>query len=148
MEKHFTATTYLLHEGKTLLHLHPKLGKYLPPGGHIEKNETPSDAAKREVFEESGLIIEFISQENIWIENRLAKSIERPFMCLLETVETPYLHQHIDLIFLAKPIGNITPQNNQFQWFSLDEALQLSPIFEDTKQVISKILNEMAFKEQ
>jgi 8-oxo-dGTP pyrophosphatase MutT (NUDIX family) len=34
---------------------HKKLGKWLPPGGHIEPNELPDDAACREVLEETGL---------------------------------------------------------------------------------------------
>jgi 8-oxo-dGTP pyrophosphatase MutT (NUDIX family) len=57
-----------------LLHLHRKLGMWLPPGGHIERDELPDDAAVREVFEETGL--------------RVGSG-----------------HQHIDLIYFAKPDG-------------------------------------------
>jgi 8-oxo-dGTP pyrophosphatase MutT (NUDIX family) len=51
MERHFTTSVYILHEGKVLLLFHPKLQKWLPPGGHIEKDESPPEAAKREVME-------------------------------------------------------------------------------------------------
>jgi len=71
--------------------MHPKLKKWLPPGGHVEENESPPEAATREVKEETGLEITFIKQENIWIEKWNAKSFERPFLCLTE--EIPPLRQ-------------------------------------------------------
>ncbi len=39
---------------------HRKLKKWLPPGGHIDPNEMPSETAIREAFEETGLEIELI----------------------------------------------------------------------------------------
>ena len=56
--RQFTATVYILFLEKVLLHRHAKLGKWLPPGGHIEQDETPPEAARREVKEETGLDIE------------------------------------------------------------------------------------------
>ena len=49
--RHFTATTYVIHEGKVLMHLHKSLGVWLPVGGHIDENETPEQAALREIKE-------------------------------------------------------------------------------------------------
>ncbi len=39
LDKHFTATTYIVHANQpiTLLHYHRKLRTWLPPGGHLEK---------------------------------------------------------------------------------------------------------------
>ena len=82
MERQFTATVYILNEERVLLIQHRKLGKWLPPGGHIDPNETPPEAAKREVLEETGLEVELIQQENVWINSWNANSFERPLHVL------------------------------------------------------------------
>ena len=48
----FTATTFVVHEGATLLLWHKKMQAWLPPGGHIDPGELPEEAALREVREE------------------------------------------------------------------------------------------------
>lgn len=147
MRKEFTASVYLIDNQKVLLIYHPKLQKWLPPGGHLEADETPSEAAQREVREETGLEIEFCLQENISINCWNAKSIERPYLCLLENIpsyqDTPP-HQHIDFIFVAKPISE--PQTTPFpyQWFSLDDLMHLQPdveIFQETLNVIQHLFH-------
>ncbi|HXF29163.1 MAG TPA: NUDIX domain-containing protein, partial [Chlamydiales bacterium] len=81
MRRDFTATCYVIEDEKVLLIYHKKHKKWLPPGGHIDPNETPPEAAKREVQEETGLHIEFISQENIQLAARShACQIERPYL--------------------------------------------------------------------
>src|SRR6185437_245535 len=86
LERHFTATAYILENGRALLLKHPKLGKWLPPGGHVEPNETPPECAKREAREETGLRVELIPQENLWLNYSNAASFERPYLCLLENI--------------------------------------------------------------
>lgn len=62
--KHFTASGLVSDSrGRFLLHFHPKLGIWLPPGGHIEENEEPQDAVLREIREETGLECRIISQD-------------------------------------------------------------------------------------
>jgi len=56
--RHFTVAVFVVREGKVLLHRHRKLGMWLPPGGHIEEDELPDDAAVREVWEETGVRVE------------------------------------------------------------------------------------------
>jgi hypothetical protein len=36
--RHFTVAVFVVWEGKELLHFHLKLGMWLPPGGHIERD--------------------------------------------------------------------------------------------------------------
>ncbi len=146
MLRQFTATAYLFQDNKVLLHHHRKLGKWLPPGGHLEANETPPEAARREVLEETGLEIDFLTEEHLWVQAPNACSIERPFLCLLEEIpafgETP-AHQHIDSIFLAKPkkLLDLSKSAKEFSWFSLEEALSLD-LFEDTLKLLKLILNK------
>lgn len=60
--KHFTASGLVSDShGRFLLHHHPKLGIWLPPGGHIEENEEPQDAVLREIHEETGLECRIVS---------------------------------------------------------------------------------------
>jgi 8-oxo-dGTP pyrophosphatase MutT (NUDIX family) len=54
------ATAYVVRGDKTLLLKHRKLGMWLPPGGHVEPGETPDEAVRREVREETGLEIDFV----------------------------------------------------------------------------------------
>ena len=46
--------------GRTLLHWHKRLQQWMPPGGHMEPNEDPVQAALREVHEETGIVAEVI----------------------------------------------------------------------------------------
>jgi 8-oxo-dGTP pyrophosphatase MutT (NUDIX family) len=55
---HFTASAFILAPDRSALLLiqHPKLGRWLQPGGHIEANDSDVlAAARREVLEEVGL---------------------------------------------------------------------------------------------
>lgn len=146
MEKHFTATAYIVDQGQVLLLMHPKLKKWLPPGGHIEQSETPPECAKRETLEETGLEIELIQQENLWLNFWNASSIERPYLCLLENIpdhgDKP-AHQHIDMIYLAKPLRGTLIEG--VRWFSLDEVEELrdeEEIFTETKNTIRHLLTK------
>lgn len=53
-----TASAYIIRtdqgEPKIMLHMHKKLGMLIQFGGHIELNETPWQAIKHELAEESG----------------------------------------------------------------------------------------------
>lgn len=146
MEKEFTATTYIIDGDRFLLLYHAKLAKWLPPGGHIELNETPVEAARREAKEETGLDVVFIKQENIWIDRWNATSFERPYMCLLENIpeykDRP-AHQHVDFIYLSKPLDALQTIPENCRWWSWEQLEQLKPdvdIFQETLDVIKGIL--------
>ena len=149
MIREFTASVYIIENQKVLLLFHQKLQKWLPPGGHVETNETPSESAKREVKEETGLEIEFIPQENLLINCWNAKSIERPYLCLLEDIppyqQTP-AHQHIDFIYVAKPLEGQYP-TEPHRWFSWEDLQCLEPdveIFVETLNVIRHLFQVLS----
>lgn len=149
MQKEFTATVYIIDKQKVLLIYHRKLNKWLPPGGHIEADESPPDAARREVLEETGWEIEFVTQENIWISYQNARSFERPYLCLLEEIpayKDKPAHQHMDFIYIAHAIKSNAHfvTEDRLQWFSLQELEQLElevDIFEETLQVIRHLFS-------
>lgn len=151
MERHFTATVYILDGDRVLLIHHRKLQKWLPPGGHVDPNETPAEAARREAYEETGMQINFIKQENIWINEPNAKSFERPYMCMIEDIPphgTTPAHQHIDFIYLAEAAEGVVQMNHTetlgIRWFTMDEvdALQVgTDLFHDTKMAIRSIFS-------
>jgi ADP-ribose pyrophosphatase YjhB (NUDIX family) len=147
MERHFTATAYILEEGKALLLKHPKLGKWLPPGGHVELNETPPECAKREALEETGLVIEILPQENLWLQFSNASSFERPYLCLLENIpahkSTPQ-HQHIDMIYVARPCGGtLLPEAKWFMLEEIEKLIDEVEIFTETKTTLRHLLDTL-----
>lgn len=152
-KRQFTATAYVLKDQSVLLIHHKKLNKWLPPGGHMDPNEIPPEAAVREVLEETGLQVELIEQENIHIDRYNAKSFARPWMCLLEEIPAfgkEEAHQHVDFVYLARPIdGNMTHNTDEthaIKWFNLEEIDRLEgdvEIFEETRETIRKLLSEV-----
>jgi 8-oxo-dGTP pyrophosphatase MutT (NUDIX family) len=99
--RHFTVAVFVVREGRVLLHWHRKLGMWLPPGGHIEKDELPDEAAVREVFEETGLRVELVGERREDVTDPV--QLYRPAGVQLEDIGPG--HQHIDLIYFAKPDG-------------------------------------------
>jgi 8-oxo-dGTP pyrophosphatase MutT (NUDIX family) len=99
--RHFTVAVFVVWEGKVLLHRHRKLGMWLPPGGHIEEGELPDEAAVREVWEETGVRVELVGERREDITDPV--QLHRPAGVQLENIGPN--HQHIDLIYFAKPAG-------------------------------------------
>jgi 8-oxo-dGTP pyrophosphatase MutT (NUDIX family) len=56
----YTAAAVLIHNDKVLLVKHKKLNKWFSPGGHIEPDELPHQAAERECLEETGVRVRAI----------------------------------------------------------------------------------------
>ena len=102
--RHFTVAVFVVRDGKVLLHWHRKLGMWLPPGGHIERDELPDEAAVREVLEESGVEVELVGERREDVEDPV--QLHRPAGVQLENIGPG--HQHIDLIYFARPKGTFS----------------------------------------
>jgi 8-oxo-dGTP pyrophosphatase MutT (NUDIX family) len=55
----FSVSIFCRNGGEVLLVKHRRLGVWLPVGGEIEAGETPLEAARRELREETGLVGRF-----------------------------------------------------------------------------------------
>ncbi len=120
ISRDFTATTFIVQDDCTLLLLHRKLGRWFPPGGHIDAHELPHAAALREVYEETGFEVCLLSKGS---QLGSVGVLPQPVCILLETITDD--HQHIDLIYFARVVGGqLAPSAREIclaRWFSWSE---------------------------
>jgi len=129
--RHFTSSVYIVSDKKVLLHFHQKLNLWLPPGGHIERDELPNDAALREVLEETGLKVKLHDPNPKFTSPRVI-SLPNPVQILLQDINQ--FHQHIDFVYYSEPEPNqqLQPEfAKSFKWFSLNEVKKLENLPEN-----------------
>ena len=160
MIRHFTATAFIIDSKKrTLLLWHKRLKRWMPPGGHVDENETPEDAAKRECKEETNLDVEIIgdAQVDLFEENRFeGRMLSKPIAMLLEEIpaspeRNEPAHQHMDFLFLAKPLDErqaVTiekTESDRMKWFTKAEVAALdeeTEIFSNVKTYILQMITQ------
>ncbi len=101
--RHFTASAIVFddHQQVLLVH-HNKIGQWLYPGGHIDPNEDPAQAAQREVLEETGIHTHVISDE---LFAHPAVTTHAPPYAVIEMDVTDAKvgpHRHIDLVYVLR----------------------------------------------
>lgn len=126
-QRHFVATGYVVHEGRTLLLLHKKLGLWLPPGGHIDEGELPEEAVLREIREETGLEVELVSPRRQPHPSAPGvRYLYLPNHVQLEDI--PNHPQHIDLIYFCRALTTeavrAVDEADALRWHTWDELGQ------------------------
>ncbi len=112
---HVTASAVVVGPRGTVLHLHRRLGRWLQPGGHVERGEDPAHAAVRETREETGLPADHPEggPELIHVDVHPASG-----------------HLHMDLRYLlVAPDAEPSPgagESPHVRWFSWDEAADMA----------------------
>lgn len=157
MIRHFTATAFVVDSQKRVLLLwHKRLQRWMPPGGHVDANETPEETARRECKEETGLDVEIIgdNQPNLFEHaEEEGHMLKKPFAMLLENIP-PFdgaegkpkqsAHEHMDFLFLARPLDEsqalqiAKEEADHLKWFSKEDinTLHDSEIFHNVKAYI------------
>ena len=127
--RHFTASGYVVHQGRVLLHWHPKVGALLPPGGHIEPNEDPVETVLREVREETGLAVEVLSPR-LPLDVEYPSQVPPPATIMVEDIRDPEAgpHQHIDMIYFCRAIGSVAALKDGWHWVSEAQLVQRAPL--------------------
>lgn len=143
VDKHFTATGFLVRNGMVLLLKHRKLDMWLPFGGHVDPGEDPVQALHREAREETGFEIEIVGEQLEICEDSV-RALPRPETVLLERIEP--LHFHIDLIYFVRPVAGterLAPdEHSEMRWFDI-EALGDPVITSDVRILGSRAIERM-----
>ena len=123
---HFTAAGYVVSGDRVLLVSHRKLKKWLPPGGHMTCDEagrfleSPEEAAKREIKEETGYNVEICGET-------YSKHDDNHEMLLIP--ESMHIHRideehdHYGFDFFCRVKGRETGgrEEEKFRWFTAEE---------------------------
>ncbi|NOS68206.1 MAG: NUDIX domain-containing protein [Candidatus Peribacteraceae bacterium] len=149
MHRHFTATAFVIDSKKRVLLLwHKRLQRWMPPGGHVDEDETPEDAAKRECKEETNLDVEIVGEPapDLFVLNpHEGRMLKKPIAMLLENIpeskeRNEAAHQHMDFLYLAKPLNEndaqeTTDESDGMRWFTKHEIGKL----DETKEIFSNV---------
>jgi 8-oxo-dGTP diphosphatase len=95
------------------------MNTWIPIGGHINFGETPEEAIKREVKEETGFDFDFLNEAEILGNSRIIK----PFRFQIDSV--PHHNHHMTFVFVGKCKSynnqQETDENERLKWFSEEE---------------------------
>ncbi len=107
------------------MHWHRKVKAWLPPGGHVEANEDPVQAALREVLEETGLRVDIVPTVPLLPMPNI-EQVQPPVTILIEDIpddgEGP--HKHIDFIYFTVPKESPDVVPPGWKWFTRDELIE------------------------
>ena len=101
--RHFTAAAVVLNDdGEVLLVHHNKIGLWLYPGGHIDPNESPAEAAIREVAEETGIQAQVLGDTGF--THPAVQGHVAPWVVIeMDVTDTKDgQHRHIDFVYVCR----------------------------------------------
>jgi len=123
----FTVSTYIVNGNAVLLREHEKYSVWLPPGGHIELDEDPVQAAIREAKEETGLDITLMPNgKNPTIKDGWNENLLTPPHFMNRHLVGDSAHTHVDLTYMATTDSReLHPEDDEdsvrMHWFTKEE---------------------------
>jgi 8-oxo-dGTP pyrophosphatase MutT (NUDIX family) len=129
--RHFTATVYVVNDGALALHHHDRLDKWVAPGGHVDRDELPREAARREVREEIGHDVDLLEPETSVAAESGRELPPAEHVMLFDVNVHPdgeVGHQHIDFVYFGEvesrrisPEGHDEADPDEWEWFTPDD---------------------------
>ena len=142
---------FIVYENRVLLRMHDKLGYWLSVGGHVEEDEDPVEAARREVQEEVGLSVSLTGGEKGpskgEVHNKGYRDILPPRYLGRHPIRAE--HEHIVLVYFAVAKNNKIKdskkehERSQTKWFSKEE-IQKMDLLPNVKFYSLKALEEFS----
>ena len=127
----FTVAIFVVYQEKVLMVHHKRLKKWLPLGGHIELDEDPEQAARREAYEECGFEVELLGDRPPTSGPGVRALIAPRFLDIHRISES---HEHIGMIYWAKPVESektearlAEEEHLDIRWCDRDELESLDP---------------------
>lgn len=123
-DKCWVTTIFLVDKNnRVLLSWNKNLQTWIPVGGHVDKGESPMEAIKREVSEETGFDFDF------YRESQSEEGVGLVKMHRFQIEEVPHHGHHMNFVFFG--ICNNydssvfeTDEGEKLRWFSKKELLE------------------------
>ena len=146
MNKELCASIFVINPEtkKILLVKHKEFKKWVQPGGHLDHNETPEEAAAREVYEETQIKVRVLGErfprEEDFIRPLGIQKNRR-------TKSDGEMHMHVDIIYAAIPNNDVevtlnAEESDDIRWFSRNELENIN-CFPDIKITMDYILTNI-----
>lgn len=118
----FVVSVFIVRKGKVLLVHHKRYDEWLPIGGHVELNEDPAQALRREIREECGLRVRILA-ETPPIRHRGVKPLPTP--AYMDVHRIGGRHRHIAFVYFASSaVGRVKlheREHYEYRWVSRSE---------------------------
>jgi 8-oxo-dGTP pyrophosphatase MutT (NUDIX family) len=148
--KHATSSVFVFSRAsggwRVGLIQHPRLGRMMPPGGHVEARESQGEAALREVTEESGLAVRLVHPPAAGLPDGFLPAVVEPPWWIAEYpvpadnhLARPHVHTDHLYVAQARSIEPVTEPAHPFGWFAAGDLPALV-MFDDSRILASALL--------
>lgn len=126
MKRETSCGAFVICDNKILLVKHQNGGHWSFPKGHVEKNETKIETAKREVYEETGILIDIVSDEEFINTYKVSDEIEKDVI-------------YFEAIKIGGEIKKQEEEILNIEWIEFDKVID-KLTYESDKNVFEKFL--------